>query len=117
MHTVDPQVPQPPEVLPSALTATSANLTWSCPLEKNYTVISYSVNVTVNDPSSIDAKCVQGLNLSYYFTVPGYQRYIYLMNMSLGKLTCLYCIEYKTLHHAFHSALYFLLIWCVGKYN
>eukprot|EP00731_Ephydatia_muelleri_P009395 Em0004g1733a len=80
-------VPQPPEVLPSALTATSANLTWSCPLEKNYTVISYSVNVTVTDPSSISAKCVQGLNLSYNFTVPGYQRYIYLMNMSLVPFT------------------------------
>eukprot|EP00731_Ephydatia_muelleri_P009410 Em0004g1748a len=80
-------VPQPPEVLRSALTATSANLTWSCPLEKNYTVISYSVNVTVTDPSSISAKCVQGLNLSYYFTVPGYQRYIYLMNMSLVPFT------------------------------
>ncbi|KAL5497494.1 hypothetical protein EMCRGX_G013970 [Ephydatia muelleri] len=82
-----PQVPQPPEVLPSALTATSANLTWSCPLEKNYAVITYSVNVTVNDPSSIKAKCVQGLNLSYNFTVPGYQRYIYLMNMSLVPFT------------------------------
>eukprot|EP00731_Ephydatia_muelleri_P003801 Em0001g3801a len=49
------QVPQPPEVLTSALTATSANLTWSCPLEKNYTVLSYSVNVTVEDASSINA--------------------------------------------------------------
>eukprot|EP00731_Ephydatia_muelleri_P009408 Em0004g1746a len=80
-------VPQPPEVLPSALTATSANLTWSCPLEKNYAVISYSVNVTVTDSSSISAKCVQGQNLSYNFTVPGYQRYIYLMNMSLVPFT------------------------------
>eukprot|EP00731_Ephydatia_muelleri_P003775 Em0001g3775a len=48
------QVPQPPEVLTSALTATSANLTWSCPLEKHYTVLSYSVNVTVEDASSIN---------------------------------------------------------------
>ena len=79
------QVPQPPEVLPSALTATSANLTWSCPLEKNYTIISYSVNVTVTDPNSIDADCLQGQNFSYYIIVPGYQRYIQLVDMSLGK--------------------------------
>ena len=79
------QVPQPPEVLTRALTATSANLTWSCPLEKNYTVISYSVNVTVNDPSSVDRNCVQGQNSSYYVTVPRYQRYIQLADMSLGK--------------------------------
>ena len=79
------QVPQPPEVPTSALTATSANLTWSCPLKKNYTVISYSVNVTVNDPSSIDSYCVRGQNLSYYITIPGYQRYIQLKDMSLGK--------------------------------
>eukprot|EP00731_Ephydatia_muelleri_P003514 Em0001g3514a len=78
------QVPQPPEVQTSALMATSANLTWSCPLEKIYTVISYSVNVTANDPSSISANCVHGLNLSYYTTVPEYQRYIRLKDMSLG---------------------------------
>ena len=80
--TVNSQVPQPPEVLPRALTATSANITWSCPLEKNYSVISYFVNVTVDNPNSY---CVHGQNLSYYITVPGYQRYIYLMNMSLCK--------------------------------
>ncbi|KAL5518014.1 hypothetical protein EMCRGX_G003675 [Ephydatia muelleri] len=79
------QVPQPPEVQTSAFTATSANLTWSCPLEKIYTVISYSVNVTANDPSSISANGVRGLNLSYYTTVPGNQRYIQLKDMSLGK--------------------------------
>eukprot|EP00731_Ephydatia_muelleri_P018411 Em0011g451a len=81
------QVPQLPDVLPNALTATSANLTWSCPLEKNYTVISYSVNVTANNPSSVDADCVYGLHLSYYFTVPGYQRYLCLMSMSLIPFT------------------------------
>ena len=81
------QVPQPPEVPTSALTATSANLTWSCPLKKNYTVISYSVNVTVNDPSSIDSYCVRGQNLSYYITIPGYQRYIQLKDMSLVPFT------------------------------
>ena len=79
------QVPQLPDVLPNSLTATSANLTWNCPLEKNYTVISYSVNVTVNNPSSVDADCVYGQHLSYYFTVPGYQRYLCLMSMSLSK--------------------------------
>ena len=79
------QVPQPPEVPTSSLTATSANLTWSCPLEKNYTVVTYSVNVTVNDLSSVDADCISGQNLSYYITVPGYQRYIQLKDMSLGE--------------------------------
>ena len=83
--TVYAQVPQPPKVPIRALTATSANLTWSCPLEKNYTVTSYSVNVTVKDPSSIDADCVHGQNVSYYITIPGYQRYIQLKDMSLGK--------------------------------
>ncbi|KAL5487029.1 hypothetical protein EMCRGX_G019584 [Ephydatia muelleri] len=81
------QVPQLPDVLPNSLTATSANLTWSCPLEKNYTVISYSVNVTVNNPSSVDADCVYGKHLSYYFTVPGYQRYLCIMSMSLIPFT------------------------------
>ena len=85
MTTVYAQVPQLPEVQTGALNATSANLTWSCPLEKNYAVISYSVNVTANDPSSISANCVRGRNLSYYTTVPGYQRYIQLNDMSLGK--------------------------------
>ena len=91
------QVPQPPEVLTSALTATSANLTWSCPLEKHYTVLSYSVNVTVVDASSINADCMHGQNLSYYMTVPGYQRYIQLQDMSLSKwITMTYILNLNT---------------------
>jgi hypothetical protein len=79
------EIPQPPEVPSSALTATTANLSWSCPLEKNYSVISYSVNVTVNDPSSVDAECASEQNRNYYITVPGSQRYIALNDTSLGR--------------------------------
>ena len=94
------QVPQPPEVLPSALTSTSANLTWSSTLEKNYTITSYSVNVTVANPGSINVNCLQGQNIIYYFTVPGYQRYIILNDTILGKSHNLYstiltCISYS----------------------
>ena len=77
-----PQVPRPPEVPPSALSATSANLTWNCPLEKNYSIRSYTINITINNASSVDADCLNGRNQSYYITVPGSQRYVVL---SLGK--------------------------------
>ena len=110
------EVPQPPEVPSSALTATSANLTWSCPLEKNYSVISYSVNVTVNDPSSVDADCVNGQNQSFFITVPGSQRYIALKDMSLGRwpnMSLLINVDTQ----CSHSAIHFLLICCVGKHN
>ena len=85
-YTEYAEVPQPPEVPISALTATSANLNWSCPLEKNFTITSYSVNVTVVSPRLVDVKCLNGQNFSYYITVPGYQRYVELKNMSLSML-------------------------------
>ena len=112
------EVPQPPEVPSSALTATSANLTWSCPLEKNYSVISYFVNVTVNDPSSVGEDCLNGRNHSYYITVPGSQRYKALKDMSLGRrsnMTLLSCFNVDV--QCSHSAIHFLLICCVGKHN
>ena len=86
IYTEYAEVSQPPEVPISALTATSANLTWSCPLEKNFIITSYSVNVTVVSPRLVDANCLNGQNFSYYITVPGYQRYVELKNMSLSML-------------------------------
>ena len=82
--TVHAQVPQPPEVPVNALTSSSANLTWSCPLEKNCTITSYSVNITVVSPRLVDVSCLNGQNLSYYITVPGYQRYLELQSMLLS---------------------------------
>ncbi|KAL5476198.1 hypothetical protein EMCRGX_G026114 [Ephydatia muelleri] len=81
---VHAQVPQPPEVPVNALTSSSANLTWSCPLEKNCTITSYSVNITVVSPRLVDVSCLNGQNFSYYITVPGYQRYLELQSMLLS---------------------------------
>ena len=78
------QVPQPPEVPLYALSATSANLTWNCPLEKNYAITSYTINVTVDDPS-LNVACINGQNLTYSFAVPGNQTYIILEEMMLSK--------------------------------
>ena len=86
LSTALAQVPQPPEVLPSALTATSANLTWSCPLEKDYTVVSYFVFIIVDNSTTIDPGCLNGQNFSYSFTVPQYQRYVNLQDQLLSKI-------------------------------
>ena len=80
------QIPQPPVVPINALTATSANFPWNYSLEKNFTISSYSVNVTVVSPRLVDVNCLNGQNFSYYITVPGYQRYVGLKNMSLSML-------------------------------
>ena len=78
------QVPQPSEVPLYALSATSANLTWNCPLEKNYTITSYTINVTVDD-TSLNVACINGQDLTYTIAVPGNQTYIILEDMLLSK--------------------------------
>ena len=91
-------VPEPPEVPISALSTTSANLTWSCPLEKNFTIISYSINVTVS--GMVDKNCLNGQNFSYYISVPGNQKYLELKHMSLSMLPNLH---FQALHYFTHS--------------
>ena len=73
------QIPQPPEVLQSALTATSANLTWGCPLLFNRTVASYAVYITLVNATYINAQCTRGRNRSMYFDyIPGDQNHLEL---------------------------------------
>ena len=97
LPTVPGDVPQPPEVLRSSITTTTANVTWEEPPQSNGVIIGYTINYVALSMASgvgqrrrrqtggdILPECIMGgpENINRTVEVPGDQTYLLLEDLS-----------------------------------